>query len=72
MSGPPGMDMPIDPERAKESNTEWLIGVMGTFCLLALVTVTARLYTRIHLVRAPGWDDYVMALAMVSSSVHEL
>ncbi|KLU82365.1 hypothetical protein MAPG_01437 [Magnaporthiopsis poae ATCC 64411] len=55
-TGPP----PLDPARAAESNTEWLIGVMGTFVFLAVVATALRLYTRIKVVKSAGWDDWIM------------
>lgn len=56
---------PFDPARAAESNTAWLIGVMGTFIFVALVATALRLYTRIKVVKSPGWDDWVMLACTV-------
>jgi hypothetical protein len=33
--------------------------------ILALVTVAARLYARIVLLGSPGWDDFLIVLALV-------
>lgn len=45
-----------------------LTGVaIGTF-VPALVAVVLRIYVRSRLVRAIGWDDWIIMLAMVCSS----
>lgn len=33
----------------------------------ALITVLARFYVRVYLIRNVGWDDYIMALTMLLS-----
>ncbi|KAL8383653.1 hypothetical protein RB595_010720 [Gaeumannomyces hyphopodioides] len=63
---PPPAPPPFDPVRAVESNTEWLIGVMGTFIFLAVLATALRLYTRIRIVKSAGWDDWVMLACTVS------
>lgn len=68
MSSPGGSAPPLDPARAAESNTEWLIGVMGTFIFMAILATALRLYTRIKIVKSVGWDDWVM-LACTSCAV---
>lgn len=54
------MDASYDPQRAKETNTAWLLGVMGTFCFLAITAISARAYTRFKFAKTAGWDDYLM------------
>lgn len=34
---------------------------------LALVTVLLRLYVRLVMIKAPGWDDLIIVIAWVSS-----
>ena len=61
----PAPKAPIDPERAKESNTAMILTVTGLFHGLALIVVALRVYTRAHLVKVMGGDDYVMIGAAV-------
>lgn len=42
-----------------------LIGVVATFGTLAFVSLVARLYTRLVLVRQPGWDDVLVVVGML-------
>ncbi|KAH6683561.1 hypothetical protein F5X68DRAFT_233617 [Plectosphaerella plurivora] len=61
MSAPgPGAGIPPDPARASESNTEWLLGVMGMSCALAVIFTGLRTYTRVFLAKLVSPDDYVM------------
>lgn len=46
--------------RAGESNTEWILGVTGLFCTLALLVICLRVYVRAAISKVVGWDDYVM------------
>ena len=32
---------------------------------LALLVLVARLYVRLYMVKRPGWDDWLMVMAMV-------
>ncbi|RAL02894.1 uncharacterized protein BO80DRAFT_402628 [Aspergillus ibericus CBS 121593] len=40
-----------------------------TFLSLASITVALRLYTRVHLVRKPGWDDLLIAVSLATDIV---
>lgn len=42
------------------------LAVTLTFCCVSAMIVSARLYTRIFLVRNPGLDDWFMLAALVS------
>ncbi|KAM5352647.1 hypothetical protein ACJ41O_005369 [Fusarium nematophilum] len=53
-------DVPIDPERAAESNLGRILGVTGTLHVLALTFVGLRLYVRLGMVKAAGRDDWTM------------
>lgn len=54
-----------DPARVAENNTGRIIGISAVFYGIALIFVTARVYTRVFLVRAFGRDDTVMIGATV-------
>lgn len=43
-----------------------IIAVAATFMTLAFITVVLRCYVRLRLVKAFGWDDGSMVVAMVS------
>jgi len=43
------------------------VTVSAAFTAIAGVTVFLRLYTRVFLVRCPGFEDYAVLLAFVSS-----
>ncbi|RYO86468.1 hypothetical protein DL766_008129 [Monosporascus sp. MC13-8B] len=47
----------VDPERAAESNTVWIVAVVTVFHALALLCVGLRVYAKIWATRAPWWDD---------------
>lgn len=42
-----------------------LYGVAVTFVALSSISVALRCYVRLRVVKAFGWDDFVMILAMV-------
>lgn len=52
--------------RATEINLSLILGITITFHVLALLSVFARAYVRLFLVKVLGWDDYTMVAAMVS------
>lgn len=56
---------PPDPARASESNTGWLLGVMGMSCALAVLFTGLRTYTRVFLAKLVSPDDYVMLVTAV-------
>ncbi|KAL0934006.1 uncharacterized protein CTRU02_210805 [Colletotrichum truncatum] len=56
---------PLDPEWAAESNTERIMAVVTIFHVLAMTSVCLRLYARIWMIKAPGWDDWVMCLCAI-------
>lgn len=56
----------IDPDRARESNTEWILGVTGTLYVIAAIFASLRLYTRAFLAKTIGRDDYVLVASVVS------
>ncbi|KAL5395152.1 hypothetical protein PMIN04_008225 [Paraphaeosphaeria minitans] len=45
------------------------IAVTLPFLVLSVVAVGLRLYTRLHLVREPGWDDVFVAIAVLLNIV---
>ncbi|KAH8732978.1 hypothetical protein GQ44DRAFT_781737 [Phaeosphaeriaceae sp. PMI808] len=59
--GPP----PTIPFRPNENQGPAILGATLAFTIFALLTVIARLYVRIRMIRNVGWDDYVMVSTMV-------
>ncbi|PVH91818.1 hypothetical protein DM02DRAFT_545072 [Periconia macrospinosa] len=49
----------------KENYGPTVLGVTITVTIIALITLIARLYVRVKMIRNVGWDDYVMIAAMV-------
>ena len=68
MSGEAIAVVPPDPARAGENNAPRILGIAGTFHVLALTFVAVRLYTRAFVVKSPKSDDIVMVVAAVSLS----
>ncbi|KAK1687392.1 hypothetical protein BDP55DRAFT_727338 [Colletotrichum godetiae] len=54
---------PLDPAWAAESNTARIIAVVTVFHFLAQMSLALRIYARIWVIKAPGWDDAVMLCA---------
>ena len=48
-----------------DTNTQTLLGVSIAFFILSLVAVGLRCFVRVKIVRAFGWDDAVMVVALV-------
>lgn len=48
-----------------DTNTQTLLGVSIAFFILSLVAVGLRCFVRVKIVRAFGWDDTVMVVALV-------
>lgn len=55
---PPMIQHPYEDEGPR------ILGATLTITLLALVTMVARLYVRIRMIRNVGWDDYFMTFTM--------
>ncbi|OLN91607.1 hypothetical protein CCHL11_06613 [Colletotrichum chlorophyti] len=66
MSGTPGTAAaPLDPEWAAESNTARIMAIVTIFHVLALIFVVLRIYARVRVIKAPGWDDWVIVLSAI-------
>lgn len=57
----------LDPAWAAESNTARIIAIVTVFHLLAQMSVALRIYARIWVIKAPGWDDAVMVMSAAST-----
>jgi len=55
------------PELSEQSNYRTLLGVGTSLLVLMVITIATRLYVLIHMLKVPGWDDYVITAAGVSS-----
>ncbi|RYP37353.1 hypothetical protein DL767_002996 [Monosporascus sp. MG133] len=55
----------IDPERAAESNTVWIVAVVTVFHALAMLCVGLRVYAKIWATRAPWWDDVFIVCSAI-------
>ena len=53
------------PEYIAETNMPWIIAVLTIVHILAMILVVLRIYTRVVLLRAPGWDDWTMLASAV-------
>ncbi|KAI7777789.1 hypothetical protein LA080_003066 [Diaporthe eres] len=45
------------------------VGTLVSLLVLAWAAVALRLYTRFRIVRAPGWDDLLIGIALVTGSI---
>ncbi|TQN65804.1 hypothetical protein CSHISOI_09875 [Colletotrichum shisoi] len=54
-----------DPAWAAESNTARILAVVTVFHALALISVGLRVYARVWVIRAAGWDDLMIILSAV-------
>ncbi|KAK7192982.1 hypothetical protein DPSP01_005191 [Paraphaeosphaeria sporulosa] len=68
------LEMMKNPPDANESipvvnHFSTAIAVTMPFLVLSVVAVGLRLYTRLHLVREPGWDDVFVAIAVILNLV---
>ncbi|KAL0941911.1 uncharacterized protein CTRU02_204674 [Colletotrichum truncatum] len=51
-----------------ENRKGTIIGIIVPFLVLAWVSVGLRIYTRVRIVKAPGWDDIVIVIALFAGS----
>ncbi|KAL5113697.1 hypothetical protein ACEQ8H_008426 [Pleosporales sp. CAS-2024a] len=52
------------PMRPDENQGPTILGATLTVTIAALITVMARLYVRVRMIRNVGWDDYAMMTSM--------
>ena len=57
--------MPLPSELHSDQGPN-ILALSWTECSLAILVVSARMYTRSRIVRNVGWDDWTMLFAMVS------
>ena len=58
----PGLKTDVDPS---DNKGPAILGVMWALTMITLALVTMRMYIRIHIVKAFGLDDWLIALSMV-------
>ncbi|KAK2024393.1 hypothetical protein LX32DRAFT_500571, partial [Colletotrichum zoysiae] len=51
-----------------ENRKGTIVGLIATFLVLAWICVGLRVYTRVFVVRTPGWDDFVVVIALFAGS----
>ena len=51
------------------ASPEATLGVCFTFTALALIAYSLRMYTRVCIIRQPGWDDLCVSIAMAFTMV---
>ncbi|KZL63923.1 integral membrane protein [Colletotrichum incanum] len=56
-------------EKPAVNNKPVLLGIVISFLVLALLCAILRIWCRIFIVRACGWDDFCLVLVMISISV---
>ena len=59
--GPPLISIPWENEGPR------ILGATLSITTIALLTVVARQYVRLFLIRSPGWDDFFMVISMALS-----
>ncbi|KAL2266771.1 hypothetical protein VTJ83DRAFT_6123 [Remersonia thermophila] len=59
----------IDPAKAGESNTAWIMAVLTIFHVLALAFVGLRVYARAIIIKTFGKDDVLMVLSALCAVV---
>ncbi|KAF1975454.1 hypothetical protein BU23DRAFT_458233 [Bimuria novae-zelandiae CBS 107.79] len=57
--------MPRDDSRPIDNDGPRILGVVLAITIFALITMVARLFVRVKLIRNVGWDDYCMSFAML-------
>jgi hypothetical protein len=64
------LDVPFVPiERVPRRHSTSILTVCAVFLGIAWITVVLRLWTRAKIVRAVGWDDGWMLVAIVSQTL---
>jgi hypothetical protein len=56
----------LDDPEPLANRKETILGWVITFLIVSWVCVSFRLYVRLKIVRAPGWDDFFVGLYLVS------
>jgi hypothetical protein len=56
----------LAPEYVNASHAGRIVALVGFFQFLALTFVALRVYVRVFMVRAFGWDDGLIVVASVS------
>ncbi|CCF45338.1 hypothetical protein CH063_03577 [Colletotrichum higginsianum] len=51
-----------------ENRRSTIVAVIVTFLVLAWLCVGLRVYTRVLVTRTPGWDDFVVVIALLAGS----
>lgn len=62
----PGVPDEVIAAMAKESRSPTIIAIVAAFTALGFVCVVLRFFARIKLVGVVGWEDYTIAISMVS------
>ncbi|KAK2044501.1 hypothetical protein LZ31DRAFT_541807 [Colletotrichum somersetense] len=55
-----------------ENRKVTIVGLIATFLVLAWICVGLRVYTRVCVVRTPGWDDFVVVIALVGPQTRDI
>ncbi|KAK1976769.1 hypothetical protein LZ30DRAFT_602805 [Colletotrichum cereale] len=51
-----------------ENRKSTIVGVIATLLFFTWLCVGMRVYTRLCIVRTPGWDDFVVVVALLAGS----
>ena len=57
----------MDDPTLNASRSKAILIVTSIFLAISLISVALRIFVRTRIVRAFGWDDSIMVLAMVST-----
>ena len=58
------------PDGGDRNKATAFITVASVLVSIATVLVTLRLYVRTRIVKKPGWDDYLILLALVRTGLY--
>ena len=65
-------DEPLPNPLPPDESRYWQMALVASVGFtLSLLTVTGRLFTRIHLLRVADWSDIVLGMALVGSGTPE-
>lgn len=58
-------------DMAGQTKAPQQIAAVSVFLPLALIAVAVRMWIRTRMIRNVGWDDWMMILALVGSSMND-
>ena len=62
------MEALSEPSGGDQNKGPELDAIAATFCALACISVLSRLFVRMRMIHAVGWDDATICLTMVGNN----